>query len=154
MANNSISYTSFTTLPSNISQYGQTVEEIKLQQGAPDANPAISPMPTTDLSDVQLALKKAGSDTTRLNGPSQPSQNPYEGPKSHLTLSRSATQKLKGAIVDELRDLIQSGKIGDKDVQKQMDSSLQRVIGMSEFLEYQNSLTDRIYSMALSVSKG
>ena len=154
MAINSISYNSFTTLPSNISQYGQTVEEIKLQQGKPDADPALSPMPSTGLSDVQLALKKAGSDTNRLKGPSQPSQNPYEGPKSHLSLSRSATQKLKGAIVDDLKTLIQSGKVGDEDVQKQMDSSLQRVVGMSEFLEYQNSLTDRIYSMALSVSKG
>ena len=154
MATNQISYNHFTALPSNISDYGQTVEEIKLAQGSPDANPVASPMPSTDVSDVQLALSRTGSDKTRLSEPQEPVFNAYEGPKSTLSLSRSANQKLKGAVVRQLETIILSGAIGDETLERQMSHSLQRVMGLSEFLDYQNNLTDRIYAMTLSVSKG
>ena len=154
MANNQISYNRFTTLPSNIADYGQTVEEIKLQQGSPDANPVASPMPETGISDIQLALNRAGSDKARLNKPTEPVFNAYEGPKSNLSLTRSANQKLKGAVLRQLETIIDSGSIGDETLERQMGHSLKRVMGLSEFLDYQNNLTDKIYAMTLSVSKG
>ena len=154
MADNLISYNRFTSLPNNIANYGQTVEEIQSQRGTPDANPMVSPMASPRVSDPHLALARAGSDKIRLNQPSEPVINPYEGPKSVLTLSRSATQKLKGAVVGQLQGIVGQGSIGDENLQRQMDHSLQRVKGLAEFLDYQNSLTDRIYAMTLSVSKG
>ncbi len=154
MANNLTSYNRFTSLPANIADYGQTVEEIQSQRGTPDGNPMVSPMASPSVSDPHLALARVGSDKVRLNQPSEPVANPYEGPKSVLTLSRSAAQKLKSSVVGQLQGIVGKGRIGDENLQRQMDHSLQRVKGLAEFLDYQNSLTDRIYAMTLSASKG
>jgi len=154
MANNLTSYNRFTTLPQNISQYGATTEEFALQRGQPDPDPVLSPMASPKAANNQLALGRSGSDKLRLTQPSEPVFNPYEGPRPTLVLSRNAVAKLTGSVVGQLHEMIQSGFVGDENLQGQMEHSLQRVSGLAEFLNYQNQLTDTIYARTLSVSKG
>jgi len=154
MANNLTSYNRFTTLPNNISKFGQTLEEIELQQGKPDADPAVSPMPSTESTNNELALNRIGSDKVRLHRPLEPQVNPYEGSQSNLSLSRGAATKLRGEVAKKLQAIVSAGAIDDPTLQKQMCHSLQRVAGLAEFLEHQNNLTDRIYAQTLSISKG
>ena len=154
MANNPVSYNRFTTLPSNIAQYGFTAEEVASQSGAPDPDPVLSPMASTQAPNTQLALSRPGSDKLRLNQPADPVFNPHEGQKPTLVLSRHAVTKLNGAVVGQLRSLVSSGAISDSQVKNQMEHSLKRVGALAEFLDYQNKLTDQIYARTLSVSKG
>jgi len=88
MADNFISYSRFTALPPNISQFGVTVEEVALQKGKPDANPIHAPMAAPRVAEARLSLGANGSDRLRLENPLSPQVNPYEGPKSTLSPSR------------------------------------------------------------------
>ena len=154
MANNTISYNRFSALPANIAHYGTTSEELALQKGAPDPDPVLSPMADSIVPAKQLALSRAGSDKLRLTNPSQPMANPYEGRKPNLVHSRHAVTKLAGPVVDQLKNLVNTGEVVEGNVQHQMMHSLKRVASLTAFLDQQNKMVDTIYARTLSVSKG
>ncbi|MBT6177662.1 MAG: hypothetical protein HOI23_10485 [Deltaproteobacteria bacterium] len=154
MANNTISYNRFSALPANIAHYGTTSEELALQKGAPDPDPVLSPMADAVVPARQLALSRAGSDKLRLANPSQPMANPYEGRKPNLVHSRHAVTKLAGPVVEQLKNLVNTGAVVEGNVQHQMMHSLKRVASLTTFLDQQNKMVDTIYARTLSVSKG
>ena len=154
MANNTISYNQFSALPANIAHYGTTSEELALQKGAPDPDPVLSPMADGVVPARQLALSRAGSDKLRLANPSQPMANPYEGRKPNLVHSRHAVTKLAGPVVEQLKNLVNTGAVVEGNVQHQMMHSLKRVASLTTFLDQQNKMVDTIYARTLSVSKG
>jgi len=154
MANNTISYNRFSALPANIAHYGTTSEELALQKGAPDPDPVLSPMADGVVPAKQLALSRAGSDKLRLANPSQPMANPYEGRKPNLVHSRHAVTKLAGPVVEQLKNLVNTGAVVEGNVQHQMMHSLKRVASLTTFLDQQNKMVDTIYARTLSVSKG
>jgi hypothetical protein len=154
MANNTISYNRFSALPANIAHYGTTSEELALQKGAPDPDPVLSPMADGVVPARQLALSRAGSDKLRLANPSQPMANPYEGRKPNLVHSRHAVTKLAGPVVEQLKNLVNTGAVVEGNVQHQMMHSLKRVASLTTFLDQQNKMVDTIYARTLSVSKG
>ena len=117
MANNTISYNRFSALPANIAHYGTTSEELALQKGAPDPDPVLSPMADGVVPARQLALSRAGSDKLRLANPSQPMANPYEGRKPNLVHSRHAVTKLAGPVVEQLKNLVNTGAVVEGNVQ-------------------------------------
>src|SRR5687767_1385200 len=123
------SFRRFTNVDPNISRAGATVEEFRIQRGNPDPNPVLSPMADQAVSDVRLALTRAGSDRMRLAEPAYPEANPYDGPKRVLVLSRNAVKKLMGSVLRDLERLVQ-------DVNRR--SSLARVSAMRELLETRN----------------
>src|SRR5271157_399642 len=100
------SFERFSTRPSNIAVYGWTSEEAKLQEGKPDPNPVLSPMALSAVTAVRLGMDTTGSDKLRVAQPVQPDVNPYEGPQSWLSLSRSAVTKMGGAIVGTIQSTI------------------------------------------------
>ena len=69
MANNFVSYSRFTAMPPNIATYGATVEELKSQAGKPDANPVLSPMAASEVTQRRLSLSATGSDRMRVTPP-------------------------------------------------------------------------------------
>jgi hypothetical protein len=154
MADNFLSYSRFTALPPNISSFGGTVEEVQLQQGKPDPNPVLSPMPETRVAEARLSLGASGSDRLRLALPLQPDVNPYEGAKSTLSMSRSAVKKLSGSVVSDLESVVQAGEGFDPNLQSLMQDSLRRVVGLSEYMGQLNQLTEQIQVRSLAASKG
>src|SRR5689334_4419063 len=109
--NNLVSFSRFTNLNPNIAQHGATAEELIRARGTPDPNPVLSPMASPAVAEARLALTRLGSDQLRLGRPSSPAQNPYEGPKRTVTLSRSAHTKLKGKVIQDLRALVKESTI-------------------------------------------
>lgn len=172
MANNFVSFSRFTTMPPNIADFGSTVEELKLQAGRPDANPALSPMAASEVTAKRLALSSTGSDKMRLTLPTGVQINPYEGPKPASVLMRSALTKLKGGTFTALRDAVQRARKddGDGDGQQQrqrdqelpndpkllelMEDSLNRVISMNALAERTLNWMNLVEAMALSSSRG
>ncbi len=128
----------------NIAQHGQSLEEIKLQKGAPDANPVASPMPATTAANALLALTPSGSDRMRLQGPAAPPVNPYAGAVHTLFLNRSALLKLDGAALGRISTMLQKGQVGTPQTQPLMGDSMARVGALKGLL---TNLTD----MAMSV---
>ena len=100
------SYNRFTALPPNISQFGVTVEEVQLQKGKPDANPVAAPMADPRVAEARLSLGRSGSDLTRLQDPSRPAINPYEGARSLLHSSQNAVTKLTSPVVTDLKGAV------------------------------------------------
>lgn len=171
MANNFVSFSRFTTMPPNIADFGSTVEELKLQAGKPDANPALSPMAASEVSAKRLALSSTGSDKMRLALPTNANVNPYEGPKPASVLMRSALTKLKGGTFTALRDAVQRARKDDGDQGQQqqqrdqdlpndpkllelMEDSLNRVISMNALAERTLNWMNLVEAMALSSSRG
>lgn len=155
MANNLQSYQRFTAQPSNISQYGSTVEEFAMQRGAPDPNPVHSPMANQAVTDVRLSLSLAGSDRTRLNSPIQPVINPYEGPRFNLVLTRSALKKLKGKALLDLQSAVEDAPDLSEDTKALMGDSIRRaLIGLGEYLSESIGMTEGIYARCIATSKG
>ena len=154
MADNFISYSRFTALPPNISDYGATVEELQLQRGKPDANPALSPMAAPRIPAQRLFLKPRGSDQLRLGEPVEPDVDPYEGPRSVLTLTRSALRKLDSSVVAELQKLVQSGAIRDANLAALMGDSFRRVVGLREYLVQLYEMTEAIYVRSIAAGRG
>jgi hypothetical protein len=150
---NFLSFRRFTSVNPNIAEYGATVEEFVATRGKPDPNPVVGPMADTSVSNVRLALTTVGSDRLRVQNPSQPFQNPYEGPKRTTVLSRNAVTKLKGKILDDLRSLVKSGAVGNAEVQGLMDDSLNRVNSMRDLVGYFNGLAELVEVRAISASK-
>lgn len=144
MATNRISYRRFSGNLENISEVGYTPEEVKLQHGAPDPNPLLSPMAAPRLGALRLALDPSGSDHLRLGRPVEPEQNPYEGPQSWLTLNRAAVRKMRGSIVGELRKLAGG---------PEMEASLHRLLGMADHLATTVTLGERIQAMQAGANK-
>jgi len=151
---NLVSYSRFTSVDPNISQYGSTVEELQLQRGQPDANPAASPMAQPAVSDTRLALARSGSDRLRLDTPSQPEVNPYEGSKLTLTVSRNAVRKLRGRIMGDLRKVVEAEDVAPPNVRNLMIDSMRRVAGMCEMVEHLNGMSEMVLMRSLAVSKG
>lgn len=153
MADNFISYNRFTTLPPNIADYGATVEELKLQRGAPDRNPALSPLPVPYASLRRLFLKPRGSDQLRLGEPDEPEVDPYEGPQSTLSLSRNALKKLNGPILTDLEQTVSGGGLTE-DTRSLMQDSFRRVLGLRAYLDEINQMTENIYVRSVAASRG
>ncbi|MBN1961086.1 MAG: hypothetical protein JW841_09065 [Deltaproteobacteria bacterium] len=155
MANNLESYQRFTAQPGNISQFGNTVEEIKLQYGKPDPNPVFSPMPEHAVTDVRLALAIRGSDRIRLASPTEPLQNPFEGQRISLVLTRNAYRKLKGKALLDLQDAIEDAEdISDETKSLMVDSIRRVIVGLGEYLNKSISLTEGVYARCIASSKG
>ncbi len=155
MANNFDSYYRFTGLPPNIiGPAGSTLEELQLQKGSPDPNPVLSPMPEQRVASVRLALTPAGSDRLRLALPSEPDLDPYEGPRSTLVLSRSAHEKLSGAVLADLQKAVQAADL-TPDTKSLMNDSLRRaMVGLGGYLSDSIRLTEGVYARCLAASKG
>ncbi len=145
MADNFISYQRFTSLPPNISSFGATVEEFKMQKGAPDANPVVSPMANTEVTQVRLALARTGSDKVRLGEPSEPEANPYEGARPNLVLCRGAVHKMQSAVVAQLHRLVNDDRA---------QASMSRFDALREFMANQVRLGEEIDARRLSAAKG
>lgn len=170
MANNFVSYSRFTAMPPNIATFGATVEELKLQAGKPDANPVLSPMAASEVTQRRLSLSTTGSDKMRLALPTNTMVNPYEGPKPVSVLMRSALQKLRGGTFTALRDAVQRARKDDQQGQQGrdqrdqlpsdpkllelMDDSLNRVISMNALADRTLTWMTFVESMALSSSRG
>ena len=150
--NNLISFSRFTNLNPNIAQHGATAEELIRARGTPDANPVLSPMPSPAVPEARLALSRLGSDQLRLGRPSSPAQNPYEGPKRTVSLSRTAVTKLKGRVLTDLRALVKEGAIGAPEVRDRMDDSMLRVLALTDKIGHVNVMTDAVEANLLSVS--
>lgn len=121
--------------PGNIAVYGYTQEEVQSQRGTPDADVRIAPMARPAVSESQLALARHGSDKTRLTRPSDPVANPYEGPKSILSLNRNARMKLRSAISGQL---LQRVKVSSDSRRQLMNDSLARANAMTAEVEKLN----------------
>ena len=154
MANNIISYNRFSALPANISTFGATVEEINLQHGTPDANPVVAPMASPEVPEARLAFGRGGSDQIRLGGPSEPDINPYEGAQPTLVLSRKVVQRLKSGVISQLQQSVQGDLVADRNLRGLMQDSLRRVLGLREFVEGLNKMTESVYVRAIAASKG
>lgn len=154
MADNFISYNRFTTLPPNISDFGATVEELKMQRGAPDKNPVLSPMAVPRASLRRLFLKPRGSDQLRLGEPEEPDIDPYEGPQSTLSLSRNALKKLYGNVLTELETHVQDNPAADPQTRGLMMDSFKRVLSLRAYLDEINQMTESIYVRSVAASRG
>lgn len=150
--NNSLSYTRFTALPANISDFGQTQEEIALSRGTPDANPTLNPMASPKVPEARLALAPQGSDKLRLTQPEDPEFNPYEGAKPALVLTRNAVRKLQGNVLNQLHNLIES--VPDNTLQDRMEDSLRRVVGLRESIARLNDMAELVMVRTRAESKG
>ena len=53
-----------------------------------------------------------------------------------------------------MSELIGSGQLGNEKMSMQMAHSLERVRKLSEFLDYQNKLTDAVYARTVSNARG
>jgi len=154
MANNLVSYQRFTALPPNISQFGTTVEELELQRGKPDPDPVLSPMPQQRVADARLSLAPAGSDRLRLAIPTEPDQNPYEGPRSSLGLTRSALKKLNGNILGDLQQAIQTADLTPETRSLMNDSIRRALVGLGDHLGSSIKLAEGVYARCIAASKG
>ena len=154
MANNIVSYSRFSSLPANISSFGATVEEFNLQHGTPDPNPVVAPMASPKVPEVRLALGRGGSDQIRLGGPAEPVINPYEGAQPTLVLSRKVVQKLDSSVISQLQQSVEGELVGDQNLRGLMQDSLRRVLGLREFVDGLNKMTESIYVRSIAASKG
>ena len=105
-------------------------------------------------ADVHLALGRLGSDKLRFQEPVTPAPNAFENNRLNLSVSRAATKRLKSPILKQMSDLIGSGQLGNEKMSMQMAHSLERVRKLSEFLDYQNKLTDAVYARTVSNARG
>ena len=144
MANNRISYRRFTGNLENIAVVGYTPEEVQLQHGKPDPNPLLNPMAAPKLPAIRLGLEPTGSDRLRLGSPTEPEENPYEGPRSWLVLGRSAVRKMQGGVVRQLRQLVST---------PEMEASLSRLHGLSDSLQGYLAMGERIQAMQSGANK-
>jgi hypothetical protein len=154
MADNFISYNRFTALPPVISRFGWTEEEAASARGKPDPNPIHSPMAAPEVPAARLGLAPTGSDKMRLAEPTGPADNPFEGAKPTLVLSRNAVKKMSGNVIGALQQMVQSGAVTDKSLQALMGDSLRRVVGLREFMDHLNQMTESVYVRSLAASKG
>ena len=106
------------------------------------------------VSDTRLALARGGSDRMRLANPIAPEVNPYEGAKRTLVESRNAVSKLRGRIIGELRQLVQSEDVAPPNVRNLMLDSMRRVAGMCELVDQLNGMSEMVLMRSLAVSKG
>jgi hypothetical protein len=146
------SFERFSTRPSNIAVYGWTKEEAALREGRPDPNPVLSPMPLSAVTAIRLGLDTSGSDKLRVAEPIAPEANPYEGPQSWLSLSRSAVQKMGGAIVGSIQSTI-ADMVQDPDLQTLMRDSLTRLGGMRDSTSMTVKWADSIQAKQAAASK-
>ena len=153
MAENSLSYSRFSTLPVNIATHGVTAEEIKIQKGKPDKNPAASPMARSHISETRLAFARGGSDLIRLGLPTQPTVNPYAGQQRHLTLTRKLLRKLAGKIIADITSSIEVTVSDDETRSSQMGDSLRRVENMGKLLSKYSEWGEAIYLRTVTASK-
>lgn len=153
MADNSISYNRFTTLPPNVADYGATVEELKLARGSPHKNPAVSPLPNPRLSQRRLALKPRGSDRLRLAEPQEPQVDPYEGPGSVLALSRDALGKLAGPVLSGVQEAVGRSTQVPPQVRDLMMESARRVSLLGDFLREQVQMAQGIQARAIAARR-
>jgi hypothetical protein len=151
MANNALSFNRFTTLPANIAEYGATKEELALQRGTPDPNPVHSAMPARHVSETRLSLSPTGSDNARLARPLEPNQNPFQGPRRLVVLSRRAIKKLESAILEELLPVIEDS---EEQNLANMRQSLRCTVGMREQARTLNTWAEQVEVEALSGSRG
>lgn len=152
MANNFVSFNRFTTLPSNIADYGAGLEELRLLKGRPETNTTITPMAAPRKSRKLLALESSGSDVLRLDEPEDPAVDPYEGAQSTLSLSRNSTQKLGGSILQDLQQIV--GAMAEGQTKALMLDSFQRIEAMRTCLRERNEMTESIYVRAIAASRG
>jgi hypothetical protein len=152
MANNFVSYNRFTRLPDNISDYGAGIDELRLAKGRPETNTAITPMAAPRRSRRLLALQAAGSDELRLDEPENPQVDPYDGPQSTLSLSRTGTQKLGGAVLGDLQGVVEA--MGPSDTRSLMLDSFNRVAALRDALGDFNKMTEAITVRAIAASRG
>lgn len=153
MADNFISYQRFAALPPDISKYGVTKEELTIQNGKPDPNPALSPMPDNHIPETRLGLRPHGSDAMRLTHPTGPEVNPHEGPQSKLSWNRKALRKMSGQIMKDIEELIDSGAIGDEALGRLMRDSLDRVDSLVQYLTQLNKMTEMIYVRSITSTR-
>lgn len=154
MANNFLSFNRFTAMPPIIARFGWTEEEAAATRGKPEGDPWLSPMAKPAVAETRLALARTGSDRIRLQQPTTPEANPYDGPKPTLVLSRNAVKKLSGNVIGELGKLVQGGAVADKTLQSLMLDSMRRVHGLKEYMEHLNQMTEMVYVRSIAASKG
>lgn len=154
MADNFVSYSRFTALPPNIAEHGVTVEEIRLQRGTPNRNPLASPMPSTRLSRIRLALRPGGSDALRVGEAAAPPVDPYEGPQSELVLTRVALRKLDSGLLTDLEGQVQLQTGLPADTRSLMLDSFRRVGALKAYLGELQSMREIIYVRCVAASKG
>lgn len=147
-------FNAFNGFSANIAEYGMTAEEFKLQQGTPDGNPVVSPMPKPAVSEARLALGSAGSDKLRLRGPLKPAANAYAGPGRNLTHTRNAVQKLSSQVITSLREHIFQDACANPEARKGPRGSMHRVGVLIEFLNHKNALAEEVDAKTQANSKG
>lgn len=151
MADNFVSFSRFTALPTNIADFGTSAEEVRTHQGKPDKNPAASPMAAPARSRRALALAPAGSDDLRVAEPQDPSADPYEGPRSVLVLSRAGAKKLRHGVLVDLQEVVDG--MPESDTRALMQDSFSRIAAMRDLLAERNEMTENIYMRALAASR-
>ena len=144
MAQDPISYSRFTQLPSNISVHGSTLEEIKSARGKPDRNVALSPMAAPRRSATRLFLRPSGSDQLRMGQPAEPAGDPSETAPLALSRFRSVLVKLGGGVLADLQATVEQGAVSSPQVQQLIMDSLRRVEGLTGYLKNQYALTQGI----------
>lgn len=152
MANNFISYNRFTALPNNISEYGAGLDELRLLKGRLEKNPAATPLAAPRRSRRLLALEATGSDELRLAEPQEPSVDPYNGPQSTLSLSRTGAQKLDSSVLGDLQGVV--GSMRESDTKSLMLDSLRRVSVLRQYLAERNEMTEAIVVRSIAASRG
>ena len=153
MADNLSSYSRFATLPLNIGDYGWTPEEVKLQRGNPDRNPALNPLAAPLHSVRRLFLRPAGSDQLRLGEPGAPAIDPYEGAQSNLSLSRGALRKLSNVVLGELAEHVQHSTNTEVQTRTSMLDSFRRVAAMRAYLTDLTRMTENIYVRSVAANR-
>lgn len=154
MADNFISYNRFTAMPPNISTFGATVEEVKLQRGQPDKNPTHSPMAAPRVSLRRLALKPRGSDQARLAEPDQPPVDPYEGARPAVSLLREAAGKLSGDLLGSLAAHLEESAAVPAQLREPMRQSCRRLSLLGQHLGQINAMVNAIQGRALATRQG
>lgn len=145
------SFSRFTSVNPNIALHGATVEELTSVKGRPAPDPVASPMANQAVTDPFLGLTRARSS---LGSPSQPAVNPYEGPMLTLILSRRAIKKLRGQVINDLGDLIESSDIVPPEIRERMANSMQRMGAMRDFIAYLNEMSDMVFAQTVGAQRG
>lgn len=149
-----ISYQRFTNMPVNISEFGSTAEEYALTKGKAETNIMIAPMATNAAEG--LLGPKTSSDHLRVEAPTTPQINEYEGPTLHHIAVRGALTKGTAKIGRFIAETVKSDAmrgIGD-DRRGQILASLSKESAMCDLLGRFQKMQEGVYSRVLGQSKG
>lgn len=150
-------FTRLPSAPSDVSQAGSTVEELKLQAGTPDPNPVVSPMLAPEVRAqalAQIGSRLEGSDNTRLSTPPTPTfQDPSQVFHYRLVDAFSAIKKLDASAVGDVMRIVNDA-VKDPVVQRLMGDSGARVDAMTDKLRMFTDWAAQVDVKRLSRTKG